>query len=75
MIESELQTRYRSGTVMLLFLVKHSQPDIANVVRELSNCADGATSGACEELMWVIKFVLDTKNNALKIETKMDEEE
>jgi hypothetical protein len=34
-IGGELQARYRSGTGMLLFLVKHSHPDIANVVR---NC-------------------------------------
>ena len=74
-IESELQTRYRSGIGMLLFLVKHSRPDIANVVRELSKCADGATPAAYKELMRVIKFVLDTKNHALKIEPKMDEEE
>ena len=28
---------------MLLYLVKHSRPDIANAVRELSKVADGAT--------------------------------
>ena len=60
---------------MLLFLVKNLFTDIANVIRELSKCADGATSGAYKELMHVIKFVLDTKNHALKIEPKMDEEE
>jgi hypothetical protein len=67
--------RITSGTDMLLFLVKHSRPDIANVVRELSKCADGATSAAYKELMWVIKFVLDTKDHALKIEPRIDEEE
>jgi hypothetical protein len=74
-IRGELQSKYRSGTGMLLFLVKHSCPDIANVVRELSKCADGATSGAYKELMQVIKFVLDTKSHALKIEPRIDEEE
>ena len=74
-IDEDLQSRYRSGTGMLLFLVKHSRPDIANVVRELSKCADGATFGAYKELLRVIKFVLDTKDYGLKLEPKMEEEE
>jgi hypothetical protein len=53
---------------MLLYLVKHSRPDIANVVRELSKCMDGATPAANKELKRVIKFVLDTRNYGLKIE-------
>jgi hypothetical protein len=40
------QTLYRSGIGMLLCLVKHSSPDIANVVRELSKVMDGATPAA-----------------------------
>ncbi len=35
-ISSEKQKLYRSGVGMLLYLVKHSRPDIANAVRELS---------------------------------------
>ena len=27
---------------MLLYLIKYSRPDLANVVRELSKCMDGA---------------------------------
>ena len=45
-ISPEDQSIYRSGVGMLLYLVKHSRPDIANVVRELSKCNDGATQGA-----------------------------
>ena len=53
---------------MLLYLVKHSRPDISNVVRKLSKCMDGATPDAFKELKRVIKFVLDTKTYGLKIQ-------
>jgi hypothetical protein len=55
---------------MLLYLVKHSRPDIANVVRELSKVMDGATPAALKELKRVMKFVLDTRTFGLKIEPK-----
>ena len=53
---------------MLLYLVKHSRPDIANPVRELSKVLDGATEEAFKEMMCLIKYVLDTKGWGLKIE-------
>jgi hypothetical protein len=53
---------YRSGVGMLLYLVKHSRPDIANAVRELSKCMTGANAAAYKELLGVIKFVLDTRD-------------
>ena len=45
------QSKYRTGVGMLLFLVKHSRPDIANRTRELSKVLDGANKGAYKELM------------------------
>ena len=67
-VSLEDQTLYRSGVGMLLYLVKHSRPDIANVVRELSKVTDGATMAAMKEMKRVIKFVIDTKHLGLKIE-------
>ena len=32
------QEKYRSNVGVLLYLVKHSRPDIANAVQELSKC-------------------------------------
>jgi len=64
----ELQSRYRTGTGMLLWLVKHSRPDIDNAVRELTKCNDGAHQAAYKELLRSIKFVLDTKDFGLKLE-------
>ena len=61
------QSLYRSGVGMLLWLVKHSRPDIANPVRELSKCLDGATSASYREMLRVIKYVLDTRDMGLKM--------
>jgi hypothetical protein len=41
-IKMDKQSRYRSGVGMLLYLIKYSRPDIANVVHELSKCMDEA---------------------------------
>ena len=67
-LSAEKQTNFRSGVGMLLYLVKHSRPDIANCVRELSKVLDGATQGSYKEMLRVIKYVLDTKTLGLKIE-------
>ena len=64
------QTLYRSGVGMLLFLVKYSRPDLANIVRELSRVNDGATKGHMSMLLRVIKFTFDTKNRVLSYELK-----
>ena len=64
-IGKEKQSKYRTGVGMLLFLVKHSQPDIANCTRKLSKVLDGASEGAYKELMRSIKFILDTKEFGL----------
>ena len=57
---------------MLLYLVKHSRPDIANAVREMSKVLGGSTRATYKEMLRVIKFVLDTKNSGLKIAPKFD---
>jgi hypothetical protein len=64
----ERQAKYRSGTGMLLYLVKHSRPDISNAVRELTKIMDGATEAAYKEMLRVIKYVMDTKEWGLKFE-------
>ena len=74
-ITEEDQTLYRSGVGMLLYLVKHSRPDIANVTRELSKSMDRATPAAYKELGRVIKFVLDTRDYGIKIEPKMPQQD
>ena len=46
---------------MLLFLMKHSRPDIANATRELSKENDGANPAAFNEMLHVIRYALGTK--------------
>jgi len=53
-ITDENQKLYRSGVGMLLYLVKHSQPDLSNGTWELSKVMDKATEGHMKELCRVI---------------------
>ena len=72
LIDEKMQSKYRSGVGMLLYLTKYSRPDICNVVRELSKCVDGATIGTYLEMLRVIKFVIDTKTFGLKMSPKIE---
>ena len=60
-ISMEDQKEYLSGTSLLLFLIKHSRPDTANIIREVSKANDGVNPVAYEELLHMIKYVLDKK--------------
>jgi hypothetical protein len=66
------QTLYRSGVGMLLYLVEHSRPDIVNGVWELSKTRSGVTPKVMQEVKRMIKYVLDTKDLALKIKIILD---
>jgi hypothetical protein len=74
-IDANLQSKYRSGVGMLIYLIKYSRPDLANVVRELSKCMDGANLATYKEMLRVVKFVLDTKDYCLKLNPAFENEE
>ena len=74
-ISKEKHELYRSGTGMLLYLVKHTRPDIANAVRQLSTALDKPNEAAFKEMKRVIKFVIDTKHLSLKFEPKFQGKE
>jgi hypothetical protein len=59
------QSKYGSGVGMLLYLVKHSRPDLANCVRELTKVLDGATDAHWKVMLRLIKLVFDTKMYAI----------
>lgn len=61
------QKLYRSGIGMLNYLVKHSRPDLASPVRELSKTMDCATSFQLKELFRIIKHTLEHEFLGLKI--------
>ena len=53
---------YRSGVGTLLYLTKHSRPDICNPVRELSKAMDAPAPVHLKEMYKLIRFVLSTKD-------------
>ena len=53
---------YRNGVGTLLYLTKHSRPDISNPVRELSKTMDSPAQAHLKEMYKLIKFVLSTKD-------------
>ena len=57
---------YRSGVGTLLYLTKHSRPDISNPVRELSKTMDAPAPAYLKEMYKLIMFVLSTKDYGLK---------
>ena len=67
-ISVEDYQEYFLGICMLLYLGKHLCPNLANANKELSKANDDANSAAFNELLHVIKYVLNTKNLGLKIE-------
>ena len=67
MVDQKRQSMYRSGMGTLLYLTKHSRPDITNAVRELSKNMDGASMAHVTEMYRVINFVLETKTLGLRM--------
>jgi hypothetical protein len=57
---------------MLLYLVKHSRPDISNSVRELSKVADGANEAQFKALLRTVKYVIDTEEIGLLFQPKLN---
>ena len=66
-IDVEQQGIYRSGVGTLLYLTKHSRPEITNPVRELSKSMDGACPAHMKEMYRVIRYVLSTKEYGLRM--------
>ena len=71
-VNPEDHETYRSGVVTLLYLTKHSRPDISNPVRELSKTMDAPAPVHLKEMYKVIRHVLSTKGYGLKFELRKD---
>ena len=65
-VNAEDHETYRSGVGTLLYLTKHSRPDISNPVRELSKTMDAPAPVHLTEMYKLIRFVLSTKDYGLK---------
>ena len=71
-VSSEEHETYRSGVGTLLYLTKHSRPDICNAVRELSKTMDAPAPVHLKERYEVIRYALSTKQYGLKFELRKD---
>ena len=66
-VDEKTQSMYRSGVGTLLYLTKHSRPDITNPARELSKSMDGTSMAQVTEMYRVINFVLETNTLGLRM--------
>jgi hypothetical protein len=64
-LNDDEQAEFRSGVGSLLYLLKHSRPDLSNSVRELSKVMDGANKAHQKALFRAIKFVEQTQERKL----------
>ena len=71
-VNPEEHETYRSGVGTLIYLTKHSRPDICNPVRELSKTMDAPAPVHLKEMYKVIRNVLSTKGYGLKFEPRKD---
>ena len=53
---------YRSRVGSLLYLLKHSKPDLSNPIRELTRCMVGPIPDNRKEMHKLIKWVINKRN-------------
>ena len=66
-LNKKTQTLYQSGVGSLLYLLKHSRPELSNPIRELTKCMTGANQHALKEMYRVISWVLRHQDIGLKM--------
>jgi hypothetical protein len=66
-LNPEEMFRYRSGVGSLLYILKHSRPELSNPIRELTKGMHLAGPHHYKEMLRVMKWLLDTPNLGLKM--------
>ena len=61
---------YRSRVGTLLYLTKHSRPDLCNAIRELSKPMDRPAPIHLKEMYMITRYVLETKRYGLRFYPK-----
>ena len=74
-VDEEGMSLYKSGTGSLMYLLKHSRPELSNCIRELSKAMQGASEDHLREMKRIIHYMLHTKNKGLKMEPIIEEDE
>ena len=72
-ISDELQGLYRSTVGTLLYLTKHSRPDLSNSVRELSKENKGDTAEHFKCLLRVCNWLFMNKGYGMKLKKWLGE--
>jgi len=67
--------QYRSGVGSLLYLLKHSRPELCNPIRELSKAMQEPNTDHRKEMLRVIKWVVSTANHGLRIKPEVELDE
>ena len=71
----EDQELFWEGVGMLLYLMEHSRPDVANFTGKLSKAVDGTNQAAFLKMHHNINYILNMKNLTLKLEPSGNEKE
>ena len=66
-VSPEEHETYRCGVGTVLYLTKHSRPDICNPERELSKTMEAPAPVHLKEMYKLIRFVLSTKDYGLHL--------
>jgi len=72
-LSEDEQMEFRSGVGSLLYLLKHSRPELSNCVRELSKVMDAANTAHQKSLYRAIKYVQQTKDRRLVLCPKKED--
>ena len=75
LVNDKEHSHYRTTVGKLLFLLKHSRPDMGNCIRELSKTLDDTETTHFKAMHRAVNFVLQTKDLGLKIEPDEDEDQ
>ena len=55
-----------------MYLLKHSRPELSNIIRELFKCLSGPSEKNKKELMRVLKWIIDNPDIGLRIKPKIE---
>ena len=64
-LSAEMHTRYRMGVGKLMYLAKHSRPDINNAVRDLARHSHAPNQGHWNAMCYCIRYVRATPERGL----------
>ena len=70
MLETNEQKLLQSGTGSLIYILKHSRPELSNSIRELTKGMQQGGKKHLQEMYRIMRYIINTKYQALMIEPK-----